>query len=90
MYNLFTIVIFKRYIILNMLMAITEEELNDLLEPKADLEKITKISSDGQRLMVRIPKEVEEELSIQKGDKLIWLVKENENEIKLELQKNGS
>ena len=56
-------------------MAITEEELDELIKtPKADIEKITKISSDGKTLITRIPKKIEENLGIEKGDRFRWLV----------------
>ena len=56
-------------------MAITEDELDKLIEtPKADIEKITKISSDGKTLITRIPKNIEQNLGIEKGDRFRWLV----------------
>lgn len=70
-------------------MAITKEQLNEIIEPKADLEKVTTISSDGQKLVMRIPKDIEEELEVKKGDKMRWLIKEGSKEIILKLE-NGS
>jgi len=64
-------------------MAIAEDELKELIEPKGDIEKVTKISSDGNRLLVRVPKEIEEELSLKKGQKFVWNVNKKENMINL-------
>ena len=59
-------------------MAITEDELEKLIEtPKVDIEKITNISSDGKTLLTRVPKNIEEDLGIEKGDKFRWLVDKN-------------
>jgi len=69
-------------------MAITEKELGELIEPKGDIEKVSKISSDGKKLLVRIPKEIEEELSIKKGDKFTWFI--NKKEKKIDLTLSGS
>ena len=55
-------------------MAITEEELKKLLEVKADIEKLSTLSSDGRNLLTRIPKEIREFLKLEKGCKLRWLV----------------
>ena len=57
-------------------MAITEEELKEIIEYKADIEKITTISSDGKTLVTRIPKEIVDYLKINKGDKIRWVVRE--------------
>ena len=46
-------------------MAISEEELKELIEtPKGDIEKITTISSDGRALLTRIPKKITDDLVI--------------------------
>ena len=66
-------------------MAITEEELNELVEPKGDIEKISSISSDGKTFVTRIPKDLVEELGIKKGDKLMWSLNKEEDTIKLNL-----
>ncbi len=62
-------------------MTITKEELKELVTPSADIEKISSVSSDGENLLTRIPKDVARELKISKGDKLRWLVKVKSNEI---------
>ena len=67
-------------------MPITEEELRELIEIKADIEKITTLSSDSKNLLTRIPKEIERYLKLKKGHKLRWLV-EGEK-IKIEVVKN--
>ena len=76
-------------------MAITEEELNDLIEPKGDIEKVSTLSSDGRALLTRVPRDIEQELQMVKGNKLIWTVNKKENKIELsisgtKLLKNGS
>ena len=67
-------------------MAIDEEVLKELMQPKADIEKISTISSDGKTLITRIPKEIREELDIEKGNRIRWLVKNKE--INLEIIKH--
>lgn len=69
-------------------MAISEEELKELMEtPKADIEKTTKISSDGKTLITRVPKDVEHELDIKKGDRFRWLIDKEKNNINLDVIK---
>ena len=65
-------------------MVISEEEFRKLLEIKADIEKITTLSSDGKNLLTRVPKDIRYFLNLEKGDKLRWLVDENK-EIKIEI-----
>lgn len=66
-------------------MAITKEELDELIEAKALVEKVSTISSDGKTFVTRIPKEVIEELKISKGDKIRWIIDDDKKlEIKLE------
>ena len=69
-------------------MPITREELNEMIEPKACIEKVSTISSDGKTFVTRIPKEVLEELGIKKGDKIRWLVDDKTKELKINLEKN--
>lgn len=72
-------------------MAITEEELEDLIEPKADIEKVSTISSAGETFSTRIPKDIMDELGISKGDKIRWLVQKGSDDIQIKLEKaNGS
>lgn len=67
-------------------MAVTEEKLKEIIEPKADIEKLSTISSDGERLLTRIPKDIEQELNLKKGYRIRWLVKEGSNEITINLE----
>ena len=67
-------------------MVISEEELKELIEPKAEIEKISTISSDGYNLLTRIPRDIEKELRLEKGNKLRWLVEVNEKKIILKLE----
>jgi len=64
-------------------MVITKKELDEIIEPRVDVEKVSTISSDGKALLIRIPKDVAKELNIQKGDKLNWFVNRRENKINL-------
>lgn len=68
-------------------MPISEDELKELIEVNADLDKLSTISSDGKRLLTRIPKEIVEELEIKKGNKFRWLVKTKDKKIDLNLEK---
>ncbi len=66
-------------------MPITKEELKDLIkEPNADIEKITTLSYDGKSMLTRIPKEIVSFLGLKKGNKLKWLVKSKDKEMKVE------
>ena len=72
-------------------MAVSEEELEELIEPKADIEKVSTISSAGETFSTRIPKDIMDELGISKGDRIRWLVKKGSNSIEIKLEKrNGS
>ncbi len=72
-------------------MTITKEELMELIEPKVDLEKVSTISSAGQTLSTRIPKDIIQELGINKGDKISWSLKKGSDNIEIKLEKsNGS
>ena len=66
-------------------MAITKEELDELIEPKGDIEKLSSISSDGKTLLTRIPKDIIDELKMKKGEKLQWVLNKGENEMSLSL-----
>ena len=68
-------------------MAITKEELMDLIEPKADIEKVSTISSAGETFSTRIPKDVMDELSIKKGDKIRGFVKKGSEDIEIKLER---
>lgn len=65
-------------------MAITKDELRSLISFRADIEKVSTLSSDGKNLLTRIPKQIKESLNLKKGDKLRWLVDSTGN-IKIEL-----
>jgi len=72
-------------------MTVTKEELMELIEPKGDIEKVSTISSAGQTLSTRIPKDIIQELEISKGDKIIWSLKKGSDNIEIRLEKsNGS
>lgn len=74
-----------------MIMAITEEELKELIkQPNVDIDKLSTISSDGRNLLIRIPSDVVDFLSIKKGDKFRWLVKADNKDIKVEILHNGN
>ena len=71
-------------------MTISKDELNKILEVKVDVEKVTSISSDGNNLLTRIPKNIVDYLKLQKGQKIRWLVNGKTDEIKLEvIRENG-
>lgn len=71
-------------------MAIKEEVLLEILkEPNADIEKTATISSDGKNLLIRVPKNIVTFLNLKKGDKLRWLVKSANKEIKMEVVKKS-
>lgn len=69
-------------------MAITEEELKKIIEPKADIEEISKISSDGSNLLTRIPKSIVEHAEIKKGQNIRWLFDKENSNLKIELIKD--
>ena len=67
-------------------MPISEDELKEIIKtPNADIEKLTTISSDGKNLLTRIPKEVVDNLSLKKGNKIKWSVDSKNRQIKLEV-----
>lgn len=70
-------------------MAITEEDLDELIEPKGDIQKLSSISSDGKNLVTRVPKDLVDELNISKGDKFEWVLNKNENTISLSVSGAG-
>ena len=66
-------------------MVIKEKELDKLLEVRADIEKVSTISSDGKTFLTRIPKEIIETLKLKKGGKLKWIVDIKNKKIELEI-----
>ena len=70
-------------------MTVTKEELMELIEPKGDIEKVSTISSAGQTLSTRIPKDVVQELGINKGDKISWSLKKGSDNIEIKLEKSN-
>ncbi|MBR9705748.1 hypothetical protein GOV14_01815 [Candidatus Pacearchaeota archaeon] len=70
-------------------MAITEDELKKLIEVAAFIEKVSTLSSDGKNLLLRVPKEIRSFLTLSKGDKLRWLVKDKKS-IHLEVIKKDA
>jgi hypothetical protein len=67
-------------------MAISEIELKKLIEVKANIEKVTTLSSDGKNILTRVPKDVRDFLNLTKGEKIRWLVDINK-QIKIEVIK---
>lgn len=65
---------------------VSKDELDELLKINADIEKISKISSDGKTLVTRIPKKVAEGLHITKGKKIRWFVNLKDKKINLEVE----
>lgn len=55
-------------------MPISREDFEKLIKLKADIEKITTLSSDGRNLLTRIPKEIRDFFKLKKKDKIRWLV----------------
>jgi len=68
-------------------MVITENELRNLISFRAELEKVSTLSSDGKNLLMRVPKKIKEKLNLKKGDKLRWLV-DTAGQIKIEVIKD--
>lgn len=66
-------------------MAISEEELKEMIEVKAEVDRTSSISNDGSNLLTRIPSEVVEVLKLKKGDKIRWLVNPKDSKIKIEI-----
>ena len=62
-------------------MAITKEEYINLTRDDTDVEKVSKISSDGVNMMSRIPKDIVGEMLIKKGDEIKWTIKDGELKI---------
>ena len=48
---------------------------------KEMIEKTSKISDDGKNLLTRVPKVIEEEGKLKKGDKLLWKAKDGKVEV---------
>ena len=69
------------------MMPITPEELEDLIEVKADIDEVSKISNAGETLSTRIPKEVIETLKLKKGYKIRWLVDPKTKKLTVEILK---
>ena len=55
-------------------MVISREDFDKLIEVKADIEKITTLSSDGKNLLTRVPKEIRDFFKLEKKNKMRWLV----------------
>ena len=68
-------------------MAITREELENLINIGFRIDKRSRISSDGKNLLVRIPKRVRDYLKLKKGDEIRWLVS-GKKEIRIEIIKS--
>lgn len=59
-------------------MAITRKELEELISVKPKVEKVATVSSDGKNLLLRIPKEIREMFSLERGDKIRFVVDDKE------------
>ncbi len=68
-------------------MAITEQELEELIEVKADIDEVSKISNAGDTLSTRLPKEVIETLGLKKGQRIRWLVDPKTKKLNVEIMK---
>jgi len=64
-------------------MVISREEFDKLIEVKADIEKITTLSSDGKNLLTRIPKEIREFFDLKKKGRMRWLVNTKDKNIEI-------
>jgi hypothetical protein len=71
-------------------MVITEEKLKEIIEPKAEIEEISSISSDGRNLLTRIPKQIVENAKITKEQNIRWLFNNKNSELKIELIKDDT
>jgi len=67
-------------------MVISKKDLKDLLDVRADIEKITTLSYDGKNLLTRIPKKVVNMLKLKKGNKFHWLVDNKEKKITINIE----
>ena len=68
-------------------MGITKEELEKLIEVKADIDEVSKISNAGDTLSIRLPKEVIETLKLKKGNKIRWLEDIKTKKLEVEIRK---
>lgn len=64
-------------------MALKEEELKELIDPSIDIEKKSKLSYDGSNLVVRIPKVIQNELELVKGQYITWKLNLRENKVEV-------
>jgi hypothetical protein len=73
-------------------MPIDEDKLIALIEPKAEVEVLSTISSDGRNLLTRVPRHVVEKTNLKKKHTFRWLVDADTNKINLEIirEENGS
>jgi bifunctional DNA-binding transcriptional regulator/antitoxin component of YhaV-PrlF toxin-antitoxin module len=69
-------------------MAITRKELEELISVKPKVEKVATLSSDGKNLLLRVPKEIREMFSLDKGDKVRFVV-DDKQKINFEVIKNA-
>lgn len=65
-------------------MVVTEKEIETLVSLRVDIEKLSKVSSDGKNLLLRIPKEITEYLGLEKTSRLKWYVN-LDRKVKLEV-----
>jgi bifunctional DNA-binding transcriptional regulator/antitoxin component of YhaV-PrlF toxin-antitoxin module len=69
-------------------MAITRKELEELISVKPKVEKVATLSSDGKNLLLRVPKEIREMFSLDKGDKVRFVV-DDKQKINFEVIKHA-
>jgi len=65
-------------------MVVTEKEIETLVSLRVDIEKLSKVSSDGKNLLFLIPKEITEYLGLEKTSRLKWYVN-LDRKVKLEV-----
>lgn len=70
-------------------MAITTDELLSLLDTTPVVEKVSRVSTDGRNLLVRLPKALCEALTISSGDQLRWSI-DKEGQLSVEVVKDGA
>ncbi len=66
-------------------MVINEDELKEMMSPAKDIEKKSKLSFDGSHLLVRIPRVIEQELKLEKGQEITWIVNHGDDKIEIRL-----
>lgn len=68
---------------------LTEKEFTSLVEDDFRIVKSTNIVSDGKTLLVRIPKQICQEMELNKTDSIEWVCDPKTKELHIKLIKNG-